>query len=426
VPVITKDLGGWNAGKWQNIIIDSTGTTTNLVQARYVRLAIAPDNSNLWGAAGFHRTQPIQALFYRSTDGGATWSEPIVVANAIPGNTDSTHVQALVERTAFQITFSSGQKGLGAFAGRLTNADRLARPFYSFTNNGGQTWLKPLPIPGTVNLDCGLMPGGLSTFVDGQGDWHVFAIGDNAQEAGTKLEIYDLKFANGSWTITKVISPLLHPLGLNFGFRSKSPLHPALGKDGTIYLAYTDLVDTTGVILDPARETQKTDVFIVKSRDGGKTWSRPVNVTQTPRLAENFIGAAPVVTDKIHLTYTAEPSEDIEPWYLYYLAVPVENITGVAEAAPPVRIPSQPVLWQNRPNPVAPGTTIAFELQQSETLTLIVFNMLGQEVAILANGVLPAGRHHYSWNGAGLPAGIYFYRLQTARFSMTKKMILLR
>jgi PKD repeat protein len=86
---------------------------------------------------------------------------------------------------------------------------------------------------------------------------------------------------------------------------------------------------------------------------------------------------------------------------------------------------------QNYPNPFNPSTTIAFNLPTAGQVELSVFNVLGQKVATIANGQFTAGSHEVTWNGTdengtSVGSGIYFYRIQSADFDQTKKMILMK
>jgi len=83
-------------------------------------------------------------------------------------------------------------------------------------------------------------------------------------------------------------------------------------------------------------------------------------------------------------------------------------------------------LEQNYPNPFNPTTTISFILPSKSFVSLKVFDALGRQVASLVNEELPAGRYTQQWDAAGLPSGIYFYRLQTGSYTETKKLVLLR
>jgi hypothetical protein len=82
-------------------------------------------------------------------------------------------------------------------------------------------------------------------------------------------------------------------------------------------------------------------------------------------------------------------------------------------------------LQQNYPNPFNPETTIGFVLDRDGNVTLQVFNLMGQKVAKLVNGFLPAGEYRYSFRADHLPSGIYIYELNTHNRVLHKKMTLL-
>ena len=83
-------------------------------------------------------------------------------------------------------------------------------------------------------------------------------------------------------------------------------------------------------------------------------------------------------------------------------------------------------LEQNHPNPFNPTTTIEYTLPRSGEVSLIVYDLLGKEVASLINGNMPAGNHRVSWDASNIPSGIYFYRLHAGDFIQTRKMLLLK
>lgn len=82
-------------------------------------------------------------------------------------------------------------------------------------------------------------------------------------------------------------------------------------------------------------------------------------------------------------------------------------------------------LMQNYPNPFNPGTTISYSLPKTANVSLKVFNLLGQEVAVLVNEQRSPGYYQVQWN-ATVPSGIYFYRLQAGDFVETRKMLLIK
>jgi hypothetical protein len=83
-------------------------------------------------------------------------------------------------------------------------------------------------------------------------------------------------------------------------------------------------------------------------------------------------------------------------------------------------------LDQNYPNPFNPSTVISFQMPAAADVRLAVFNLLGQEVALLAQARLEAGQHSFRFDAAGLPSGVYLYRLSAGSFSQTRKMALVR
>ena len=84
-------------------------------------------------------------------------------------------------------------------------------------------------------------------------------------------------------------------------------------------------------------------------------------------------------------------------------------------------------LAQNYPNPFNPQTTIEYSLAQGGPVKLMVYNLLGETVAVLVNEFQSAGTHRYSWKPAAtIPSGIYLYRLEAGSLSAVKKLIYLK
>ena len=83
-------------------------------------------------------------------------------------------------------------------------------------------------------------------------------------------------------------------------------------------------------------------------------------------------------------------------------------------------------LDQNYPNPFYPSTSISFSIPSQSFVSLKISNAVGTEVATLVSEKLPAGKYSFNWYASGLPAGIYFYHLQTENHSLTRKMVLVK
>jgi len=94
-------------------------------------------------------------------------------------------------------------------------------------------------------------------------------------------------------------------------------------------------------------------------------------------------------------------------------------------------LPTVFALEQNYPNPFNPTTTISFALPQDMQVDVKVFNMLGQEIATLADGFYTAGHHDVQWNARDanqvrVASGVYFYTVESADIRLVKKMVLLK
>ncbi|MBD3257418.1 T9SS type A sorting domain-containing protein [candidate division GN15 bacterium] len=89
-------------------------------------------------------------------------------------------------------------------------------------------------------------------------------------------------------------------------------------------------------------------------------------------------------------------------------------------------LPGEYALEQNYPNPFNPVTKIQFALPTTANVKLEVFNMAGQQVDVLYDGMLGAGSHIVTWDGAGFASGVYLYRLTSDTFVESRKMMLLK
>jgi hypothetical protein len=98
-------------------------------------------------------------------------------------------------------------------------------------------------------------------------------------------------------------------------------------------------------------------------------------------------------------------------------AIESPGTTAVHLPGSTASVPAQYYLGDNYPNPFNPSTTIAVGLPERSHVELRVFDMLGREIAVLANGVYDKGYHNFTWSGKtkeGIPAvsGIYFYKIE--------------
>ena len=109
----------------------------------------------------------------------------------------------------------------------------------------------------------------------------------------------------------------------------------------------------------------------------------------------------------------------------FFFRVNVNVITDVEETYI-TDIPLDYSLKQNYPNPFNPSTKISWQSPVSSHQTLKVYDVVGNEVAILVNEYREAGRYEVTFDASKLTSGIYFYKIQAGDFVETKKMILMK
>ena len=88
--------------------------------------------------------------------------------------------------------------------------------------------------------------------------------------------------------------------------------------------------------------------------------------------------------------------------------------------------PTEYVLEQNFPNPFNPLTVIRYALPENASVSLMIYDILGREVAELVNGEVGAGYHEVRFDGSKLSSGMYFYKLTAGNFTQINKMLLLK
>jgi hypothetical protein len=148
------------------------------------------------------------------------------------------------------------------------------------------------------------------------------------------------------------------------------------------------------------------------STDGGQSWA----VQLTPLSTNGTI-------NNIHF------SSPTEGWAVgdggIMLHTTTSGLLGV-KSNPNQSIPTGYALYQNYPNPFNPTTVIRFNVPEQSRVVLSIFNVLGQRVQTLVDGVKHAGEYSVTWDPRGLSSGVYFYRLEAGRSTITKKLVLIR
>ncbi len=164
-----------------------------------------------------------------------------------------------------------------------------------------------------------------------------------------------------------------------------------------------------------------TEVYLAKSNDGGDSWMN-VRISQSSFLPKSstFFGdyiSIAAMAGKIYPIWMRLDGSSLSVWTAL-----------VAEAALAVdhveASPSRFWLSQNFPNPFNTSTTISFSVLYRATVSMKVLDVLGREIQTVADGEYPAGSHSINFYSDDLPSGIYFYRLSVGNAVETRKMII--
>jgi Secretion system C-terminal sorting domain len=177
------------------------------------------------------------------------------------------------------------------------------------------------------------------------------------------------------------------------------------------------------------------------SRIGPLTWDKSMGATSyTVQIATDSAFSS-VVLDTTVADTTITLATPLASTTKYYWHVKASNsifssaysaansfttgtsTTSVAETG---SFPKEFALFQNYPNPFNPSTSIRYDLPKAQTVTLKVYNVLGQEVATLVNSRQNAGYYEVNFNAENVSSGVYFYVLNTESFHSVQKMLLLK
>nr|HMT13088.1 T9SS type A sorting domain-containing protein [Ignavibacteria bacterium] len=107
-----------------------------------------------------------------------------------------------------------------------------------------------------------------------------------------------------------------------------------------------------------------------------------------------------------------------------YIAVYKVKPIGIAQISN--ETPDSYKLSQNFPNPFNPSTTITFSIPEAQFTELEIFDITGRSFGKLLSTKLNPGQYEVKWDASNQPSGVYFYRLHSGKFSITKKMVLIK
>ncbi len=113
-----------------------------------------------------------------------------------------------------------------------------------------------------------------------------------------------------------------------------------------------------------------------------------------------------------------------EAGYWDYLEFESQGMAKLSQK--PLELPREYLLYENYPNPFNPTTTFSYDLPEDQFVALKVYNISGQLVETLVNGLKEAGRHSVIWHASELGTGLYLYEINAGSYHSVRKMLLIK
>ncbi len=168
----------------------------------------------------------------------------------------------------------------------------------------------------------------------------------------------------------------------------------------------------------------ETEVYIARSIDGGNTFEN-IKISKTPFNPNptiffgDYINIA-AFNGMIRPIWMRMDDDKLSVWTAL---ISEENLTATEKKE---KIIQGFQLFQNYPNPFNPSTTISYQIPLNAFVEINVLDVLGRQIKLLESSYKPAGVYEITFNAEKLQSGIYFFRIKSDNFVRTKKMILLK
>lgn len=167
---------------------------------------------------------------------------------------------------------------------------------------------------------------------------------------------------------------------------------------------------------------QSVNSFVILEYDSAGTIQNIIkNDNQFPNV---FSPVAMSVNNNGDITAAGTCLQEGNPYATDYFTVRYSTSVGINTNSNSA--PADFKLYQNYPNPFNPSTKIKYEVPENGNITLKVFDVLGKEISVLVNEKQNAGNYEVNFDGNNLPGGVYFYKLESYKFSVTMKFIILK
>ena len=165
------------------------------------------------------------------------------------------------------------------------------------------------------------------------------------------------------------------------------------------------------------------DFYIVKFDANGNTCGNTITPSTISGTIGTLVTPTTIVTTQNPTVTSPTPTSNSGGTLTTICFVGIQPISN--------EIPTSYMLSQNYPNPFNPTTKIQFAIPplkgvRGMNTKLMIYDILGREVATLVNQQLKPGSYEVEWDGSNYPSGVYFYKLSTESFTNTKRMVLIK
>ena len=215
---------------------------------------------------------------------------------------------------------------------------------------------------------------------------------------------------------------------------------PSLGyNQGTdeifcIWDQYSDPADTS------SEGYRNGDIWGAFSSDDGADWSLPINLTDTPSpgalpgncLSEERPCLAEGINDTLHLIYLMDLAPGLNygnytfPVLYHQISVEEFKAQSSVESREEGFIAERINIEAAYPNPFNSSAKLRFNIDQSENISIKIFDLRGREIVVLAEEYFQPGEYEITWSPANLTSGIYFTRFESEGITEIQKIVLLK
>ncbi|MBN1632771.1 MAG: T9SS type A sorting domain-containing protein [Ignavibacteria bacterium] len=376
-----------------NIISNSLNQFTTYTDIRDFDVTISSTGS-LYLIIDLHTSN--QVRFFGSTTGGATWPTSVYLSSAaahptisMSGSGDTALINYYGPVLADTLTSAIRNVRYRESApGTLTIVGSFTTPIAAGTTkdqfigviNSGNAWIfYTLGTTGSIDLNC------ISSI-------------DNGTTYGSPVTIHALPSRDEYWFDAKYFT---------------------FGSDGVDVIYYSDSLQTGG-------STNVTDILYYTSAANSTptTFDTPVRVSNHPpewsplMYIPSLIEYYDVTGDVGALWVGIDASTK----KLYFDRL--GNVTRIKKNE--VFVPGEYTLGQNYPNPFNPVTKFDFAITKNSFVTIKVYDITGREMVTIVNKEMTSGSYSVTFDASNITSGVYFYKLTTAEFTDTKRMIVLK